>query len=137
MQNGITLVGMAVVLLAYGIWLPLLLFAGTFPALIVVLRHTYRFHNWRVRNTTAVRRTRYYDWMLTVREAAAELRLFDLGPYFTQAFQSLRQRLRTEKVTWLVTRRGSTLRQLYWFSYFGLGYGLDHVASHAGPGKPW
>ncbi len=114
-QNGITLVGMAAVLLSYGLWLPLLLFAGTIPALFVVLRHTFRFHNWRVRNTAAVRRTRYYDWMLTLREAAAEMRLFNLGDHFSEAFQSLRQRLRTERVS---LARDEALAQLS-ASFFG------------------
>lgn len=97
-QNGITLVAMAAVIIPYGAWLPALLVVSTLPALYVVVRYTLRFHRWRIRNTAAVRRTRYYDWLLTLREAAGELRLFDLGDHFRGAFQQLRRRLRTERV---------------------------------------
>lgn len=98
MQSFITLVAMAGVLSTFGIWLPLLLMVSTLPALVVVLRHTLRFHRWRLRNTTAIRKTNYYDMMLTSREAAAEMRLFNLGDHFRKLFTDLRSRLRREKV---------------------------------------
>jgi len=74
MQCLITLVAMGGILLTFGIWIPLLLVFSTLPALLVVLRHTIRFHRWRIRNTTSIRKTNYYDLMLTQREAAAEMR---------------------------------------------------------------
>ena len=98
LQSLITLVAMAGVLLTFGIWIPLLLAVSTLPALVVVLRHTLRFHRWRLRNTTAIRKTNYYDMMLTSRDAAAEMRLFGLGPHFRNLFSNLRGRLRREKV---------------------------------------
>lgn len=98
LQSFITLAAMGWVLLSFGIWIPLLLAIGTLPALLVVLRHTIRFHRWRQQNTTAIRQTSYYDMMLTQRETAAELRLFGLGPHFRSLFQALRQRLRREQV---------------------------------------
>ncbi len=98
LQSFITLVAMAGVLLTFGIWLPLLLLVSTLPALVVVLNHTIRFHRWRVRNTTAMRKANYYDMMLTWRESAAEMRLFNLGPYFRGLFTDLRARLRRERV---------------------------------------
>lgn len=98
LQSLITLIAMAGVLLTFGIWIPLLLAASTLPALAVVVRHTLRFHHWRLHNTTAIRKTNYYDMMLTSRDAAAEMRLFQLGGYFRSLFSQLRQRLRLEKV---------------------------------------
>ena len=98
LQSFITLAAMAGVLLTFGIWIPLLLVFSTLPALLVVLRHTIRFHRWRIQNTTAIRKTNYYDLMLTQREAAAEMRLFGLGPHFRALFQDLRRRLRQEQV---------------------------------------
>lgn len=97
-QSFITLAAMGGVLLTFGIWIPLLLAFSTLPALWVVLRHTIRFHRWRIQNTTAIRKTSYYDLMLTQREAAAEMRLFALGPYFRALFQELRSRLRREQL---------------------------------------
>lgn len=97
-QSFITLAAMGGVLLTFGIGIPLLLAFSTLPALLVVLRHTIRFHRWRIQNTTAIRKTSYYDLMLTQREAAGEMRLFGLGPHFRALFQDLRKRLRREQV---------------------------------------
>jgi len=99
LQNAITLLGMAAVLATFSLWLPVILLVSTLPALWVVLRHSLRHHQWRIRNTANVRRTHYYDWMLTQREAAAELRLFHLGEYFKTAFQELRAQLRNGQIT--------------------------------------
>jgi ATP-binding cassette subfamily B protein len=98
LQSLITLLAMGGVLLSFGIWIPLLLLFSTLPALAIVLRHTIRFHNWRVANTMAFRKTAYYDLALTQREMAAELRLFDLGGHFQALFRDLRQRLRREQI---------------------------------------
>ncbi len=98
LQNGITLVAMAAVLIPFGWWLPTVLALSTLPALYVVLRHALDQHQWLLGVTADERRVRYYDWVLTSREPAAELRLFRLGDYFQGAYQSLRARLRKERL---------------------------------------
>ncbi|MCX5786319.1 MAG: ABC transporter ATP-binding protein [Elusimicrobia bacterium] len=98
LQSLVTLAAMGGVLLTFGVWIPLLLAFSTLPALLVVLRHTLRFHRWRIQNTTAIRKTSYYDMLLTQREAAAEMRLFGLGSYFRTLFKNLSKRLRHERV---------------------------------------
>ena len=98
LQSLITLLAMAGVLLSFGIWIPLLLALSTLPALAVVVRHTLQFHNWRLRNTTAIRKTYYYDMLMTSRDTAAEMRLFHLGRHIQDAFSQLRLRLRKEKI---------------------------------------
>ncbi len=98
LQNGITLAAMLVILAPYGLWLPIALLAGTMPALYVVVRYTLLQHAWRLRTTADERRTWYYDWLVTARECAAELRLFDLGGRFRGAYQALRSRLRGERL---------------------------------------
>ncbi len=104
-QHSITLVAMGVVLLRFGVWLPVALLLSTAPALAVILRYTVREHEWRRRVTSEERRGWYYDWLLTSRETAAELRLFQLGAHFQAAYQSLRNRIRTERVE-LARQRG-------------------------------
>ena len=99
LQNGITLAAMLVILAPYGWWLPVALLASTLPALYVVLRYTLLQHQWRLRTTADERRVWYYDWLLTAREAAAELRLFDLGGHFGAAYRELRRRLRGERLS--------------------------------------
>ena len=96
LQNGITLVAMGIVLVPFGIWIPAAIFISTLPALFVVLWYTLLHHEWRRRRTPDERRGRYYDWLLTSREAASELRLFGMGPRFHSAYQALRQKLRQE-----------------------------------------
>jgi ATP-binding cassette subfamily B protein len=97
-QNGLTLAGMAVLLISYSPWIPLLLLSGTLPVLWVALRYAVRFNDWRLRNTVEERRCHYFDVLITNREAAPELRLFDLGGHYRNAYQRLRARLRGEKI---------------------------------------
>jgi ATP-binding cassette, subfamily B, bacterial len=96
MQNGITLVAMAAVLMRYGPLIPVALLVSTLPAFYVVARYAAHQHRWRVATTMDERRTRYYDWLMTEAGTAAELRLFDLGGYFRSAYGNLRARLRRE-----------------------------------------
>jgi ATP-binding cassette subfamily B protein len=97
-QNGITLVAMAAVLIPYGVWLPIALLVSTLPAFYVVLRYALLQHQWRVRTTADERRSWYYDWLLTAREHAAELRLFGLGEHFQSIYRTLRTRLRDQRL---------------------------------------
>jgi ATP-binding cassette subfamily B protein len=97
-QNSLTLAGMALLLVSYSPWIPLLLLSGTIPALWVALRYAVRFNDWRLRNTVEERRCHYFDWLLTMREAAPEMRIFDLGWHYRNAYQGLRARLRREKI---------------------------------------
>lgn len=103
-QNGITLVVLAGMLAVYAWWLPLLLLGSALPGLWAVGRYVLREHRWRVSNTANERRTRYYDWILTERGSAAEMRLFDLGPHHQEKFQRLRQQLRMGRL--LLARDG-------------------------------
>jgi len=98
LQNGITLLAVAAILLPYGLWLPLVLLISTLPVLYVVFRFNRRYHRWWERTTADRRWTQYYDTMLTHSAVAAELRLFDLGSHFQLAYQGLRQRLRAERL---------------------------------------
>lgn len=98
LQNAVTLVAMAAVIAPFGVWMPLALVVSTLPALYVVLRSSAEQHAFRHRTTPDERRTWYFDWLLTDREAASEMRLFDLGAYFRTAHRNLRRRLSTQTV---------------------------------------
>jgi ATP-binding cassette subfamily B protein len=97
-QNLLTLAAMVAVLLRFGIVIPLALLLSTLPALAAVVRYAIREHAWRVRATPEDRRAAYFDWLLTSREAAAEMRLFSLGEHFRARFQEVRARLRRERL---------------------------------------
>lgn len=108
-QSALTLLGFVAVLLPYGIWLPFVLIASVLPTFYVVLDHRLRLHYWRLRNTEIERRTWYYSWLLTDRESAAELRIFDLGNHFQTLYQSLRARLRGELIALEWSQRVASL----------------------------
>ena len=98
LQSSITFAAMLVVLVQFGVWVPLALVGSTVPALFVLLHYHRRQHDWTMRRTAAERRALYYDLMLTSRASAAELRIFHLGDFFKQAFQALRRTLRAERL---------------------------------------
>ena len=100
-QNLVTMIGMGAVLIHYALWLPLALLIGALPAFYVLLRFDRVYHRWWEASTTDRRRTQYYDMMLTHSDAAAEVRLFNLGGHFQAAYQGLRTRLRTERLNQL------------------------------------
>lgn len=98
LRNSIALAALATLLIPYGWWLPPLLVAGTLPALYVVLHHTLKQHAWRLKVTAQERSTWYFDWLLTSRETAAELRLFNLGLFLQNAYQAIRAHLREQRL---------------------------------------
>jgi ATP-binding cassette subfamily B protein len=97
LQNSITLLAMAVILIPLGPWLALALMFSTLPAFYVVVHYALAEYQWRQQATGDERRAWYYDWIMTTAEAAAELRLFGLGNYFQTKYKGLRQRLRGER----------------------------------------
>ena len=97
-QNGITLVTIAALLIPYGLWIPLVLILSTLPALYVVVKHNRKYHDWWARRTMDQRRARYYDMMLTYDFAAQEVRAFDLGGHFAEAYSDVRDWLRGERI---------------------------------------
>jgi ATP-binding cassette, subfamily B, bacterial len=98
-QNGITLVAMGTLLIPLGPWLSVALVISTLPALFVVVHYALEQYQWHLRTTSEERRTRYYDWLLTSSEAAAELRLFGLGKNFQSDYKSLRRKLSGERLS--------------------------------------
>jgi ATP-binding cassette subfamily B protein len=109
LQNTITLVAMAGVLLTFAWWLPIVLLLGTLPALWVALQSTVEFHRWRLRNTINERRLAVYHHTLIHDDAAPEMRLFDLGDHFATAYATLRRQLRGERLRLV---RNQTLAQI-------------------------
>jgi ATP-binding cassette, subfamily B, bacterial len=98
LQNTITLIAMAGVLLTFAWWMPVVLVLGTLPALWVALRTSYRFHRWRSRRTLDLRRLGYYHNILSTDKPAPEIRLFGLGDYFRNTYNELRTILRAERL---------------------------------------
>ncbi len=104
-QNSVTLVAIGVLIVPYGIWLPVVLLLSTLPALWVVIRHNVFHHNWWKETTEKRRRTQYYDWILTSRYYASEVRVFKLSRHFRELFNALRKTLRDAQLA-LIRKQG-------------------------------
>ncbi|AEN73808.1 Xenobiotic-transporting ATPase [Rhodothermus marinus SG0.5JP17-172] len=113
LQNGVTLVSIAAILVHYSVWLPLALLITTLPALFVVVHHHRREHAWWTAHTVDQRRAGYFDRLLTMAFFAPEVRVFDLADHFRQQYQEVRQRLREGRL--------DLMRRQVWAS---LGAGL-------------
>lgn len=99
LQGSITAIAILVILIPFGPLLPLALLLSTVPVLYVVVKMAHRRHRWNQSATTDERRSWYYDSLLTDGECAAELRLFELGGHFSQAYQTVRRRLRQQRLS--------------------------------------
>ena len=97
-QNSISIVGLGALLITYAWWLPLILLFGAFPALWITFHSDKEYHQWWKSTADNRRWTAYYDAMLTHANAAMEMRLFDLSSHFRTMYQSIRSRLRHEKL---------------------------------------
>ena len=98
LQNSVTMISMAIILVRYGVWLPVVLLVGALPTFYVVLYSTSRMHSWERANTALRRRSAHYNRLLTSGNTAAEIRLFNLGDYFRQKFVEVRTKLLKEKL---------------------------------------
>jgi ATP-binding cassette subfamily B protein len=58
-----------------------------------------RAQRWWLDHTAAERRSNYLDWVLTSRDAAAEVGFFGLGGHFRAAHRGLRERLRAGRLS--------------------------------------
>jgi ATP-binding cassette subfamily B protein len=100
-QNSITLIAIAAIVIPYALWLPFALILAMLPALLVVMYSNKEYYDWSQKTTTDRRRTQYYEYLLMLNNFAAEIRLFDLGKHYEAAFQSLRKKLREQRLTLL------------------------------------
>jgi ATP-binding cassette subfamily B protein len=97
-QNGLGFLALAGILWTYTGWLPMLLVFTAVPGLLLVARHILKEHQWHLDNTNQERRANYLDWLITDEYSAGELRLYDLGGFHHEAFESVRKFLRLGKL---------------------------------------
>jgi ATP-binding cassette subfamily B protein len=100
-RSGITFFSIVVLLTTYGLWIPVVLLVGAAPAFLVVLRHNRIYHAWWKGATPRRRMAQYFDLMLTMAQAAAEIRINQIGDRFRHRYADMRRDLRTESLTLL------------------------------------
>ena len=103
--NGLSLLAMVGLLVAFRWWVAVILFAAALPGLWVRLRYSHRLYDWQWQQTATQRRAHYYNWMLTGDAHAKEIRLFGLGGLFVGRFRELRRIIRQKKME--ITRQRS------------------------------
>lgn len=102
-RDGTTIVGLVAVLSPLGLRVPLLVLLATLPTYLVAVVLNRRQYNWWRRTTQDQRRVDYYDACLSHGAFAADLRLFDLGDHFQQAYRRLRHQLVRQRLRLMAT----------------------------------
>jgi ATP-binding cassette subfamily B protein len=99
LQNGVSLAAMVALLFMFHWAVGLLLFVSTIPGVVAQVVHARRQYEWQKKRTHEELRASYLSNILTIDAFAKEIRLFDLGNFFADSFNSLRTILRREKLT--------------------------------------
>ena len=103
-QNAISLVAMVGLLVSLHWGIVGVLLVATLPAVFVRTKYSKIIYNWQRRRTQLERQSMYLGWMLTNEQFAKEVRLFDLGNWFSQEYRDIRRKLYKEKLN-LSTKR--------------------------------
>ena len=103
-QNTITLTLILAVLLTlhWGI-IPYLLLVSI-PVIFFKLYYSQQFYKLRNEQTEEERKVRYFNRLLTSKEFAKELRIFDLAGHFRKTYETLRQDLRKKQLKLIRSR---------------------------------
>lgn len=109
-QNGLSLLGVAVLLFSFDWRLALILFLVALPGACARVFFARRFYGLKQTQIEAERKAWYYNEILTDAGHAKELRLFSLGALFRKRFRDLRRGLR--RSTLALSRRRSLLEFL-------------------------
>ena len=96
--NGVSLAGVAVLLLAYHPGITLVLCAGMLPGFFFALRVSRKLFEWRNACTETERKTFYLHWVLTSGLFAMENKSFGFARALIPRFRRLRARLRGERL---------------------------------------
>jgi len=95
-QNLLTLMGYAALLLSFSGWVVLVLMVATIPATIAELKYSkagFRLRNWRSPDS---RRLLYMEHVLANDGHAKEMKLFGLGPLFLGRYRELAEKFHQE-----------------------------------------
>lgn len=68
------------------------------PTMLVRISFADKFNAWRIRQTPLERESQYYSDLITTEQHAKEVRSYDLGKYFKNAFMRIRMILLAEKL---------------------------------------
>ncbi|MEN8155184.1 MAG: ABC transporter transmembrane domain-containing protein, partial [Acidobacteriota bacterium] len=97
-KNSLSLAGIGALLFSFNWWLGLILIFVAFPSAIVKIIFSRKMYGYREKHTEIERKSWYYHMVMTDREFAKEIRLFNLGDFFVSRFKDLATLLRENKL---------------------------------------
>ena len=97
-QNSITLIAMAGLLITLHWIIAVILFVAVLPGIFVRIHYSNKLFQWQRQRTTTERQASYLNWILTGDIYAKEVRLFGLGDLLIERFSKLQKQLRVEKL---------------------------------------
>ena len=103
-QNSISLLAMVGLLLSLHWGIALILFVAGLPSMLVRVKYTRVLYRWQRKITPLNRQSMYLAWMLTSDQFAKEIRLFNLGSYFSQWYLRIRRQIYKESLTIFTAR---------------------------------
>ncbi len=119
LQNALTLVSIAAILIAFNPWIALALCAAAAPTFVVQTRYSrllFRLQTWRAPET---REMNYIEQLLTQDDAVKEVKLFELGEPLLKSHRDVFERVYQEDAA--LARRRSAL-SVAWGSLSTLSY---------------
>lgn len=108
-QQSISLLAMVGLLLSLHWGIAGVLFVAALPAVGVRLKYSGVLYHWQKRRTPIERQSEYMTWILTGESFAKEIRLYDLGKYFSDRFHQLRRQLYQENLKLSIQRASAGL----------------------------
>jgi len=108
-QNLISLVAMAGLLLSLNWMVAGILFSASIPAMLVRFKYAGMMYRWQRRRTEVQRRASYFGWLLSTDRIAKEIRLYGVGKVFIDRFLQLKQELYHEQLQIIKKRSAANL----------------------------
>ncbi len=92
-RDCLSLAGIVIILTTLSFWVIVIMILAALPSLFVKLWKSKILYDWQNKNTSIFRKANYFSRLLTHREYAKEIRIFNLANYFQQQFNSIRKKL--------------------------------------------
>ena len=99
LQNGVSLAAMVGLLFMFHWAVGILLLISTLPGMVAQVIHARKRFEWQKKRTHDERVSSYINTLLTFEPYAKEIRLFELGSYFSSLFNNIRNMIRGEKLS--------------------------------------
>ena len=97
-QNCISIAAVCSLILSFSAFAGIILIGSAIPALVVRAWYSRKLYDLNLRQTELTRKSAYYHVMLTHPHYAKENRLFSLGPFFRELYNSTQNLIRFSKL---------------------------------------